>query len=141
MALGGGRAGAPVARLPHGVQPPDGRGPAPPRRLQPDQVLRILVGEDAGLAHQTLVSQLSARQLLVNGLQAQQKGTVAKPAVRALRLRPPLQVACPSTARCSPTCTTGLVVTAQRGLTWGSYTYTHICDPLLSTNTEHCTSW
>lgn len=65
---------------PYSIEALDGRDPAPPLRLLPDQVLCVLVSEDAGFAHQALISQLFARHFLVNGFQAQQKGAVAKPA-------------------------------------------------------------
>lgn len=66
--------------LPYSIEPLDGGGPAPPLRLLPDEFLRVLVSEDAGLAHQALVLQLSACHFAVNGFQAQQEGAVAKPA-------------------------------------------------------------
>ena len=65
---------------PHGVEAPDGSGPAPPRRLPRQQALGIPVGEEAGLAREARVAQLPACQLAVNGLQAQQEGPVAEPA-------------------------------------------------------------
>lgn len=66
--------------LPHSIELPDGGDPAPPLSLSSDQVLGVLVSEDAGFAHQALVSQLLARHFLVNGFQAQQKGAMSKPA-------------------------------------------------------------
>jgi hypothetical protein len=66
--------------LPYSIELPDGGSPAPPLRLLPDQVLCILVSEDAGFAHQALVPQLLARQFPVDGFQAQQESAMAKPA-------------------------------------------------------------
>lgn len=65
---------------PHGVEAPDGGGPASPRCLLRQQALSVPVGEEAGLAREARVAQLPACQLAVNGLQAQQEGPMAKPA-------------------------------------------------------------
>lgn len=65
--------------LPDSIELLDGGCPPPPLCLLLDQVLCILVSEDAGFAHQALVFQLFACQFLVNGFQAQQKGAMAKP--------------------------------------------------------------
>lgn len=65
---------------PHGVEAPNGGGPAPPLRLPRQQALCVPVGKEAGLACEARVVQLPASQLAVNGLQAQQEGPVAKPA-------------------------------------------------------------
>lgn len=47
--------------------------------LQPQQVLCVLVGEQAGFPQQRLVLQISTRQLLVDRLQTQQEHPVTKP--------------------------------------------------------------
>lgn len=47
--------------------------------LQPQQVLCVLVGEQAGFPQQCLVLEISARQLLEDRLQTQQEHPVTKP--------------------------------------------------------------
>lgn len=64
-----------LRRLPNSV---DG-GDRPVEVLQPQLVLSVLVGEQAGFAQQGRVLQLSARQPLVNGLQAEQEHPVTEP--------------------------------------------------------------
>lgn len=78
--------------LPYSIQLPDGGGPAPPLGLLPDDILCVLVREDAGLAHQALIPQLIARYFPVDGFQAEQKGAMTKPAqeeISATAFRPP----------------------------------------------------
>lgn len=61
--------------LPHGV---DG-GQRAPVALQPQLLLGVLVGQQAGFSQQRLVLELSARQLPVHRLQAKEEHAVTKP--------------------------------------------------------------
>lgn len=129
---------------PHGVETPDRGRPAPPCRLPGEQALRILVGEEAGLAHQARVAELSARHLPVNGLQTQQEGAVAEPA-RGKAALGPLPRPQGSGMPCVPPSREGTehgdrakrITSGERPSRLGCVLMA--CD-YLTTSTEHCPS-